>query len=72
MNSLMKHSTSGATKFLNVLQGNDIPSADDWYEAVKLSDTKLYGDKVLEGWGGGGGGAMGGENMRWWKLICHA
>ena len=62
----MKHRTPGATKFLNVLQGNDIPSADDWYEAVKpFSDTKLYGDKAFEGW------AMGGENMRWWKLICY-
>ena len=32
----MKHRTPGATKFLNVLQGNDIPSADEWYEAVFL------------------------------------
>lgn len=62
----VKHRTPGATKFLNVLQGNDIPSADDWYEAVKpFSDTSLYGDKAFEGW------AMGGENMRWWKLICY-
>ena len=40
-------------------------SADEWYEAVMFSsDQKLYGEKAFEGW------AMGGENMRWWKLIC--
>ena len=38
----MKHRTPGATKFLNVLQGNDIPSADEWYEAVFLSAIKNH------------------------------
>ena len=38
----------GQTKFLNVLQGFDIPTGDVWYDAVKHS---------FEGW------AFGGNNM---------
>ena len=56
----------GATKFLNVIQGNDIQSADEWFDTMApFSDPKVYGDKAFEGW------AMGGEHMRWWKLILH-
>ena len=56
----------GATKFLNVLQGNDLKTADQWYDAVKgYSDPKVHGEKAFEGW------AMGGENMRWWYLILY-
>ncbi len=56
----------GATKFLNVIQGNDIQSADEWFDTMApFSDPKVYGDKAFEGW------AMGGEHMRWWKLILY-
>ena len=56
----------GATKFLNVIQGNDIQSADEWFDTMApFSDPKVYGDRAFEGW------AMGGEHMRWWKLILH-
>ncbi len=56
----------GATKFLNVIQGNDIASADEWFDTMApFSDPKVYGDKAFEGW------AMGGEHMRWWKLILY-
>jgi len=56
----------GATKFLNVIQGNDIASADEWFDTMApFSDPKVYGDRAFEGW------AMGGEHMRWWKLILY-
>ncbi len=56
----------GATKFLNVIQGNDIATADEWFDTMApFSDPKIYGDKAFEGW------AMGGEHMRWWKLILY-
>lgn len=62
----VKNRVPGATKFLNVIQGNDIPSADEWFDTMApFSDTKIYGDRAFEGW------AMGGEHMRWWKLILH-
>ena len=62
----MKHRIPGATKFLNVIQGNDIASADEWFDTMApFSDPKIYGDKAFEGW------AMGGEHMRWWKLILY-
>ena len=48
----------GRTKWLNVLQGSDWLSAQEWYEGVKeFSDPKVWGDKAAEGW------AMGGVNM---------
>lgn len=48
----------GHTKFLNVLQGSDWDTAEDWYQGVKeYSDTKVWGDKAAEGW------AFGGVNM---------
>lgn len=37
-----RHRNHGATKFLNVLQGNDTRETDAWYEAVK--------DYEFEGW----------------------
>ena len=62
----IKNRVPGATKFLNVIQGNDIPSADEWFDVMApFSDKKIYGDRAFEGW------AMGGEHMRWWKLILH-
>lgn len=48
----------GQTKFLNVLQGSDWDTAEQWYQGVKqFSDTKIWGDKAAEGW------AFGGVNM---------
>jgi len=48
----------GQTKFLNVLQGSDWETAEEWYEGVKeFSDPSVWGDKACEGW------AMGGANM---------
>ncbi len=56
----------GTTKFLNVLQGSDFNTAEQWYQAVKkYSDPKIYGENAFEGW------SMGGENMRWWYLILY-
>ena len=51
-------STNGGTKMLNVLQGSDWDTAEQWYEGVKeFSDTAVWGDKTAEGW------AFGGANM---------
>ena len=48
----------GQTKFLNVLQGSDWNTAEQWYQGVKeFSDNKVWGDKAAEGW------AFGGANM---------
>ena len=48
----------GQTKFLNVLQGSDWDTAEQWYQGVKqFSDTAVWGDKAAEGW------AFGGVNM---------
>ena len=48
----------GQTKFLNVLQGWDWQSAEDWYMGVKeFSEPAVWGDKAAEGW------AFGGANM---------
>ncbi len=48
----------GHTKFLNVLQGSDWDTAEDWYQGVKeYSDPNIWGDKAAEGW------AFGGVNM---------
>lgn len=53
----MKNRTPGATKFMNILSGNDEASSDQWYDSVKhFSDTKfvkeVYGDvdRTLEGY----------------------
>jgi hypothetical protein len=48
----------GQTKWLNVLQGGDWDTAQQWYEGVKeFSDPAVWGDKAAEGW------AFGGANM---------
>jgi hypothetical protein len=49
----------GATKWLNVLQGSDWDTAQQWYEGVKeFSDPKgKYAGREAEGW------AFGGANM---------
>lgn len=48
----------GKTKFLNVLQGSDWDTAEEWYNGVKeFSDPNVWGDKSAEGW------AFGGANM---------
>jgi len=53
----MKHRT-GACKFLNVLQGENHPEADDWYEQMKdFCDPAKYPDTHFNGW------SMGGQNM---------
>ena len=49
---------NGNCKFLNVLQGENHPDADDWYDRMKkYCDTKIYGDRAFNGW------SMGGQNM---------
>ena len=53
----MKHST-GACKFLNVLQGENHQEADDWYARMKdYYDPKVYPETHFRGW------SMGGQNM---------
>lgn len=57
----MKHRKgvkNGGAKFLNVLQGADHASADEWYETMKgYCDPALYPDTHFDGW------AMGAQNM---------
>jgi hypothetical protein len=49
---------NGGTKFLNVLQGDNHNSAEDWYQTMKVyCDPKVYPDTHFDGW------AMGGQNM---------
>ena len=50
--------SNGGTRFLNVLQGSDHTSADEWYEEMKgFCDPNKYPDRHFDGWG------MGGQNM---------
>ena len=57
----MKHrkgKKNGGAKFLNVLQGDNHTSADEWYETMKhYCDPNKYPDTHFDGW------AMGGQNM---------
>jgi hypothetical protein len=57
----MKHRKgvkNGGAKFLNVLQGDNHTSADEWYEIMKeYCDPVKYPDTHFDGWG------MGGQNM---------
>jgi len=53
----LKNRVPGATKFMNILSGNDEASSDQWYKAVRhFSDTafvkEVYGDadRTLEGY----------------------
>lgn len=57
----MKHRRgvkNGGAKFLNVLQGDNHTSADQWYETMKeYCDPAKYPDTHFDGW------SMGGQNM---------
>ena len=57
----MKHRkgvANGGARFLNVLQGDNHTSADEWYETMKeYCDPQKYPDTHFNGW------AMGGQNM---------
>jgi hypothetical protein len=49
---------NGGAKFLNVLQGDNHTSADQWYETMKeYCDPAKYPDTHFDGW------SMGGQNM---------
>ena len=49
---------NGGAKFLNVLQGDNHPNADAWYELMKeYCDPAKYPGRHFDGWG------MGGQNM---------
>lgn len=49
---------NGGARFLNVLQGDNHTSADEWYEIMKdYCDPAKYPDTHFDGW------AMGGQNM---------
>ena len=57
----MKHRKgvkNGGTRFLNVLQGDNHTSAEEWYQEMKeFCDPNVYPDTHFNGW------AMGGQNM---------
>jgi len=57
----MKHrrgKANGGTKILNVLQGDNHASAEEWYQIMKhYCDPAQYPDTHFDGW------AMGGQNM---------
>ena len=49
---------NGGTRILNVLQGDNHASAEEWYQIMKhYCDPKQYPDTHFDGW------AMGGQNM---------
>jgi len=57
-NDWFVNNRNGNCKFLNVLQGENHPDADDWYDRMKkYCDPSVYGDRAFNGW------AMGGQNM---------
>lgn len=66
-NYFMKHrkgKNNGGTKFLNVLQGDNHTSAEEWYQEMKVfCDPTVYPDTHFDGW------AMGGQNMSDVHLI---
>jgi hypothetical protein len=48
----------GGARFLNVLQGDNHSSAEEWYQEMKVfCDPTAYPDRHFDGWG------MGGQNM---------
>ena len=50
--------SNGGTKFLNVIQGDNHSSAEQWYQTMKhYSDPQKYPKRHFDGW------AMGGQNM---------
>jgi hypothetical protein len=57
-NDYFVNNRNGNCKFLNVLQGENHPDAEDWYQRMKkYCDHSQYGDRAFNGWG------MGGQNM---------
>ena len=53
-----KGKRNGGAKFLNVLQGDNHASAEEWYQIMKgYCDPSQYPDTHFDGW------AMGGQNM---------
>lgn len=49
---------NGGARFLNVLQGDNHTSAEEWYQTMKVyCDPTVYPDTHFDGW------AMGGQNM---------
>jgi hypothetical protein len=53
-----KGKDAGGARFLNVLQGDNHTSAEQWYETMKhYCDPQQYPGKHFDGW------AMGGQNM---------
>jgi len=53
-----KGKNNGGAKFLNVLQGDNHTSAEEWYQTMKVyCDPAVYPDTHFDGW------AMGGQNM---------
>jgi len=60
-NYFMQHrkgKNNGGAKFLNVLQGDNHTSAEEWYQEMKeFCDPAKYPDTHFDGW------AMGGQNM---------
>jgi hypothetical protein len=53
-----KGKENGGAKFLNVLQGDNHPNADAWYELMKeYCDPVKYPGRHFDGW------SMGGQNM---------
>ena len=53
-----KGKNAGGAKFLNVLQGDNHTSAEEWYQEMKeFCDPTKYPDTHFDGW------AMGGQNM---------
>jgi hypothetical protein len=66
-NYFMQHrkgKNNGGAKFLNVLQGDNHTSAEEWYQEMKVfCDPAVYPDTHFDGW------AMGGQNMSDVHLI---
>ncbi len=61
-----KGKNNGGAKFLNVLQGDNHTSAEEWYQEMKdFCDPAKYPDTHFDGW------AMGGQNMCDVHLILH-
>jgi hypothetical protein len=53
-----KGKAEGGARFLNVLQGDNHTSAEEWYQEMKVfCDPKAYPGRHFDGWG------MGGQNM---------
>ena len=56
--SKRKGKNNGGARFLNVLQGDNHTSAEEWYQEMKdFCDPAKYPDTHFDGW------AMGGQNM---------